>query len=107
MLRHIAVGIAVILTLCAPAVAAAAMDPPAPAGRVTILYDAFGDRPGLERDWGFSALIEYGGRRILFDTGNNGEVFARNVHRRTEHRCVHSIRTTRAGSPISSASTRR
>ena len=48
---------------------------------MTILYDAFGDRPGLERDWGFSALIEYGGRRILFDAGNDGEVFARNVRR--------------------------
>jgi 7,8-dihydropterin-6-yl-methyl-4-(beta-D-ribofuranosyl)aminobenzene 5'-phosphate synthase len=43
------------------------------------LYDAFGDRAGLERDWGFSALIEYGGRRILFDAGNDGEIFARNV----------------------------
>jgi 7,8-dihydropterin-6-yl-methyl-4-(beta-D-ribofuranosyl)aminobenzene 5'-phosphate synthase len=48
---------------------------------VTILYDAFGDQPGLERDWGFSALIEYGGHRILFDTGNDGEIFARNVRR--------------------------
>jgi 7,8-dihydropterin-6-yl-methyl-4-(beta-D-ribofuranosyl)aminobenzene 5'-phosphate synthase len=51
----------------------------APPARVTILYDAFGDRAGLERDWGFAALIEYGGRRILFDTGNNADVFARNV----------------------------
>jgi 7,8-dihydropterin-6-yl-methyl-4-(beta-D-ribofuranosyl)aminobenzene 5'-phosphate synthase len=46
---------------------------------VTILSDAFGDRAGLERDWGFSALIEYGGRRILFDAGNDGGIFARNV----------------------------
>jgi 7,8-dihydropterin-6-yl-methyl-4-(beta-D-ribofuranosyl)aminobenzene 5'-phosphate synthase len=52
---------------------------PSPAARVTILYDAFGDRPGLERDWGFSALVEYGGRRILFDAGNDGDIFARNV----------------------------
>jgi 7,8-dihydropterin-6-yl-methyl-4-(beta-D-ribofuranosyl)aminobenzene 5'-phosphate synthase len=52
---------------------------PPPAARVTILYDAFGDRPGLERDWGFSALVEYGGRRILFDAGNDGDIFARNV----------------------------
>jgi 7,8-dihydropterin-6-yl-methyl-4-(beta-D-ribofuranosyl)aminobenzene 5'-phosphate synthase len=50
-----------------------------PAARVTILYDAFGDRPGLEPDWGFAALVEYGGRRILFDTGNDGDIFARNV----------------------------
>jgi 7,8-dihydropterin-6-yl-methyl-4-(beta-D-ribofuranosyl)aminobenzene 5'-phosphate synthase len=47
--------------------------------RVTILYDAFGNRRGLTRDWGFAALVEYGGRRILFDTGNNADIFARNV----------------------------
>lgn len=47
--------------------------------RVTILYDAFGGRAGLTRDWGFAALVEYGGKRILFDTGNNGAIFARNV----------------------------
>ena len=49
------------------------------AHRVTILYDAFGSRRGLTRDWGFAALVEYGGKRILFDTGNNAEIFARNV----------------------------
>ena len=38
-----------------------------------------GNRPGLTRDWGFAALVEYGGKRILFDTGNNADVFARNV----------------------------
>jgi 7,8-dihydropterin-6-yl-methyl-4-(beta-D-ribofuranosyl)aminobenzene 5'-phosphate synthase len=53
-------------------------EPPQP-HRVTILYDAFGKRPGLIRDWGFAALVEYGGKRILFDTGNNAEIFARNV----------------------------
>ena len=47
--------------------------------RVTILYDAFGSRRGLTRDWGFAALVEYGGKRILFDTGNNADIFARNV----------------------------
>jgi 7,8-dihydropterin-6-yl-methyl-4-(beta-D-ribofuranosyl)aminobenzene 5'-phosphate synthase len=59
-------------------VSAFATAPPRPA-RVTILYDAFGDRPGLTRDWGFAALVEHGGKRVLFDTGNNAEVFARNV----------------------------
>ena len=66
-----------LLLLRLPAAASPAV-PPAPS-RVTILYDAFGDRGGLERDWGFSALIEYGGRRILFDAGNDGDIFARNV----------------------------
>jgi 7,8-dihydropterin-6-yl-methyl-4-(beta-D-ribofuranosyl)aminobenzene 5'-phosphate synthase len=47
--------------------------------RVTILYDAFGNSPALTKDWGFAAYVEYGGRRILFDTGNNAQIFARNV----------------------------
>jgi 7,8-dihydropterin-6-yl-methyl-4-(beta-D-ribofuranosyl)aminobenzene 5'-phosphate synthase len=55
-----------------------AADAPGPA-RVTILYDAFGKPSQLERGWGYSALIEYGGKRILFDTGGQAEVFARNV----------------------------
>jgi 7,8-dihydropterin-6-yl-methyl-4-(beta-D-ribofuranosyl)aminobenzene 5'-phosphate synthase len=37
--------------------------------RVTILYDSFGKSPSLTMDWGFAALVEYGGKRILFDTG--------------------------------------
>ena len=47
--------------------------------RVTILYDAFGKSPTLTMDWGFAALIEYGGKRILFDTGNNAQIFEHNV----------------------------
>jgi len=65
----------ILLLIPAPGVAS----PTPPAARVTILYDAFGDRAGLERDWGYSALIEYGGRRILFDAGNDAGIFARNV----------------------------
>ena len=49
--------------------------------RVTILYDAFGRHAGLTRDWGFAALVEYRGQRILFDTGNNAVIFERNVRR--------------------------
>lgn len=47
--------------------------------RITILYDAFGRDASMRKDWGFSALIEVRGKRILFDTGNNSEVFAHNV----------------------------
>jgi 7,8-dihydropterin-6-yl-methyl-4-(beta-D-ribofuranosyl)aminobenzene 5'-phosphate synthase len=48
--------------------------------RITILYDAFGVQAGaLEMDWGFAALVEYGAKRILFDTGNDGRILARNV----------------------------
>jgi len=39
--------------------------------RVTILYDAFGKPSTLKRGWGYSSLVEYGGKRILFDTGGD------------------------------------
>jgi 7,8-dihydropterin-6-yl-methyl-4-(beta-D-ribofuranosyl)aminobenzene 5'-phosphate synthase len=48
--------------------------------RVTILYDSFGKAPALTLDWGFAALVEYGGKRILFDTGNNARIFEHNVN---------------------------
>lgn len=52
-------------------------------GRVTILYDAFGDsRENLKKDWGFSVLVEYSGKKILFDTGNNSTIFAANARAR-------------------------
>jgi 7,8-dihydropterin-6-yl-methyl-4-(beta-D-ribofuranosyl)aminobenzene 5'-phosphate synthase len=47
--------------------------------RVTILYDAFGESKELTKDWGFSALVEHNGKRILFDTGNNAAIFEHNV----------------------------
>src|SRR5438270_12706058 len=47
--------------------------------RVTILYDAFSDSKEIIKDWGFSALIEHDGKRILFDTGNNAATFEHNV----------------------------
>ena len=50
-----------------------------PANRVTILVDAFGKPSALKMDWGFSALVQHGAKRILFDTGNNAEIFAHNV----------------------------
>ncbi|TMH97218.1 MAG: MBL fold metallo-hydrolase, partial [Betaproteobacteria bacterium] len=47
--------------------------------QITILYDAFGKSSGMQKDWGYAALIEYGGKRILFDTGNNGDTLAQNA----------------------------
>ena len=47
--------------------------------RVIIFYDSFGKSPSLTMDWGFAALVEYGGKRILFDTGNNARIFEHNV----------------------------
>jgi 7,8-dihydropterin-6-yl-methyl-4-(beta-D-ribofuranosyl)aminobenzene 5'-phosphate synthase len=46
---------------------------------ITILYDAFGKPSPMQKDWGYAALIEYGGKRILFDTGNNPNILAENA----------------------------
>jgi len=53
--------------------------PVASKAEITVLYDAFGKLSEMKKDWGFSALIEYRGKRILFDTGNNTDIFAHNV----------------------------
>jgi 7,8-dihydropterin-6-yl-methyl-4-(beta-D-ribofuranosyl)aminobenzene 5'-phosphate synthase len=47
--------------------------------QLTVLYDAFGKEPGLTKDWGYAAFIEINGKRILFDTGNNGDILAANA----------------------------
>lgn len=47
--------------------------------RITILYDAFGKDAAMTKDWGYAALVEINGKRILFDTGNDPAIFARNV----------------------------
>jgi 7,8-dihydropterin-6-yl-methyl-4-(beta-D-ribofuranosyl)aminobenzene 5'-phosphate synthase len=71
--RNIAV-LAAVLVLLASSVFA-----DQPENRITVLYDAFGKPSDLKKDWGFSALVEVNGKRILFDTGNNANVFAHNV----------------------------
>lgn len=49
-------------------------------GTIINLYDAFGkDKKGLIKDFGFSALIKYNGKLILFDAGTNANVFKKNV----------------------------
>jgi 7,8-dihydropterin-6-yl-methyl-4-(beta-D-ribofuranosyl)aminobenzene 5'-phosphate synthase len=55
----------------------ASAGPPKP--QITILYDAFGKDSDMQKDWGYAALVEYGGKRILFDSGNNPEVLAQNA----------------------------
>jgi 7,8-dihydropterin-6-yl-methyl-4-(beta-D-ribofuranosyl)aminobenzene 5'-phosphate synthase len=47
--------------------------------RATILYDAFGKDAAMKKDWGYSAFIEYNGKRILFDTGNDPAVLEQNA----------------------------
>ena len=72
-------GLLSLAFVFSPSPLTASASPALDSNRVTILYDAFGGRRGLTRDWGFAALVVYGGKRILFDTGNNADVFAHNV----------------------------
>jgi 7,8-dihydropterin-6-yl-methyl-4-(beta-D-ribofuranosyl)aminobenzene 5'-phosphate synthase len=46
-----------------------------------ILFDAFSRDSSLTKGWGFSSLIEYNGKRILFDAGSNADLFKQNVTR--------------------------
>src|SRR6266446_6826199 len=55
----------------------ATVDPPK--AQITVLYDAFGQHSAMQKDWGYSVLVEYGGKRILFDTGNNPDILAKNA----------------------------
>jgi 7,8-dihydropterin-6-yl-methyl-4-(beta-D-ribofuranosyl)aminobenzene 5'-phosphate synthase len=71
----LAVVLAGAAALVAPTRIAAAESP----GQITILYDAFGTDAVMKKDWGFSALVEISGKRILFDTGNDPDIFAANV----------------------------
>jgi 7,8-dihydropterin-6-yl-methyl-4-(beta-D-ribofuranosyl)aminobenzene 5'-phosphate synthase len=70
---------AVLVTACILSSGAVPSVAQSSSNRITILVDAFGMPSALRQDWGFSALVEYGGRRILFDAGNDAEVFAHNA----------------------------
>jgi len=50
--------------------------------RITVLYDAFGKDEAMTKDWGYAALVEINGKRILFDTGDDPAIFAKNVKAR-------------------------
>jgi 7,8-dihydropterin-6-yl-methyl-4-(beta-D-ribofuranosyl)aminobenzene 5'-phosphate synthase len=70
-----AVALGAVAAVLAPTRIAAAE----PTGQITILYDAFGADAAMKKDWGFSALVEISGKRILFDTGNDADIFAANI----------------------------
>ena len=78
MTQHILLKLAAI-TITAAAIGASPASAQSGAAQITVLYDAFGKTSTMKKDWGFAALIEYGGKRILFDTGNNADIFAHNV----------------------------
>src|SRR5262249_43324198 len=78
MTRHVLFKIAALMVATA-AIGATPAYAESSTAQITVLYDAFGKTSTMTKDWGFSALIEYGGKRILFDTGNNAGIFAHNV----------------------------
>ena len=48
--------------------------------KITVIYDNRCDKSHLKEGWGFSALIEYEGSKILFDTGGDSPAFLFNAH---------------------------
>ena len=76
----LAATISLVIGSSATLFAASNDNPASDAVKITVLYDAFGESSAqLQKDWGFSALVEYGGKRILFDTGNNPDILAQNA----------------------------
>jgi hypothetical protein len=76
---------AIALLLLGPSILLLAQNPaglPSTTDQNSILnmYDAFGyQKRGTILDWGFSALIHYNDKTILFDTGNSADKFEHNV----------------------------
>ncbi len=49
--------------------------------KVTIIYDNEALRKNFKADWGFSCLVEPKGKKILFDTGANGDILLSNMQK--------------------------
>jgi 7,8-dihydropterin-6-yl-methyl-4-(beta-D-ribofuranosyl)aminobenzene 5'-phosphate synthase len=69
--------LAMLIAFAAPVAAQSAST----GNQITILYDAFSNKPGFALDWGYAALVEFEGKRVLFDTGNNAPMFESNIKR--------------------------
>ncbi len=72
----------ILLLVCQPLLLSAQTTEVSASNRNSILnlYDAFGyQKRGTMLDWGFSALVRYNGKTILFDTGNTAAGFEHNV----------------------------
>jgi 7,8-dihydropterin-6-yl-methyl-4-(beta-D-ribofuranosyl)aminobenzene 5'-phosphate synthase len=77
-LQHVGCSVAVALGLTCGAGAAAAE--PARAVKVTVLSTMLaGNRGGGIGEWGFAALLEVDGQRLLIDTGERPETVMRNA----------------------------
>lgn len=65
--------VAVCTTVASPRAAATTL-------RMTNAYDAFGTpRDGMRQDFGFSTVVTFGGKTILFDAGTDSDTFQRNL----------------------------
>jgi 7,8-dihydropterin-6-yl-methyl-4-(beta-D-ribofuranosyl)aminobenzene 5'-phosphate synthase len=71
-----AIGSAWLLSSCATSSPTSSA---AETARITVLYDAFGKNAAMTKDWGYAALVEINGKRILFDTGDDPAILAKNV----------------------------
>jgi len=70
-----------VLYLSLIGLASVAISADNPSGTILNLYDAFGkDTPGTEFAWGYSALVHFEGKTILFDAGGDADRFGRNAN---------------------------
>lgn len=60
--------------------------------KLTILVDNTLQKKNLQKDWGFSCLVEWRGERVLFDTGSAPEIFVHNARALgLDARTVHTV----------------
>ncbi len=77
-----AAGAAIVMCLALGGMPVAGSEASQPSDlRLTILYDNTSASPELTADAGFSALVEYGSHKLLFDTGFSGPVLLDNMKR--------------------------
>jgi len=66
----------VMSLLCCSAVSAQEATSPK---TVTVVYDNYSSKKGLQTAWGFSCLVRGWGKTILFDTGGDGRLLLSNM----------------------------
>ncbi len=76
----ILVTLAIFVGLTVGSTATAQVKPTSSGVVLTNAYDAFGSKKaGLKHDFGFSTVVQYKGKTILFDAGTDAKVFERNL----------------------------
>lgn len=77
LLRSVSSAFVAVASLAAWTTLAVAADPPPV--KITYLYDNTEAVAGTHSSWGFAALVEAHGRRVLFDTGTGAAVLEHNA----------------------------